>query len=105
MPRNLRKALSLVAFIFLLAALFPIQKQIVVRPNYFGVARELTFCWYPITDLPWSGYSGDNYKELPIFRTELDWDSCALELVIIISIGFLYFVWLERPRKLKAPTR
>jgi hypothetical protein len=32
MSRNLRKALSLTAFLFLLAALFPIQKRIVPFP-------------------------------------------------------------------------
>jgi hypothetical protein len=73
----------------------------VSRPQYFGVVRQLTFFWYPIVDLPWSGYIGVNYNQLPPFRTELDWDSCALELVIIVSIGVLYFGWLERPRKPK----
>jgi len=99
MPRTLRKALSLTAFLFLVAALFPIQKQLLSRPHDVVVARQLTFFWYPILDLPWSGYNGSiNWNQLPTFRTELDWDSCMLEFVIIVSIGILYFGRLERRR-------
>ena len=105
MPRNLRKALSLTAFLFLLAALFPIQKQLVsvlapgsissTQDYYLTVlrARQITLLWQPLADLNrYPSYGGHSP------RTELDWESCTLEFVIIVSIGFLYFGWLERPR-------
>ncbi len=96
MPKNLRKALSATAFLFLLAALFPIQKQLNFGAGEYAsltalTTRQVTFFWQPFANLqtrsePW-GYS---------LRTELDWESCLLEFVIIVSIGFLYFGSLER---------
>jgi hypothetical protein len=107
MPKNVRKAVSLAAFLFLLAALFPIQSEIVSVPVSGGIfpasspyyyltvlrAREVTLFWQPVF-VPLRTYRG----MLPgqWLRTELDWESCTLELVIIVSVGFLYFVWLVR---------
>jgi hypothetical protein len=98
MPRNLRKALTLTAFLFLLAALFPIQKETIYkeRKGYVDV-RELTFFWQPIVELNAYLPTGRGWPD----RSELDRDSCTLEFVIIVSIGVLYFGWLERPRKPK----
>jgi hypothetical protein len=96
MPRNLRKALSLTAFLFLLAALFPIQKQTISQydeklHNWRDWdVRQLTFFWQSVVELNRYPLSGGHP-----FRNELDWDSCTLEGVIIVSIGFLYFGRLE----------
>jgi hypothetical protein len=88
MPRNLRKALSLTAFLFLLAALLPIQKEIqsfYVSQNYYPdrlQARVVTFLRQPLALADLYGHA----TAYPL-RTELDWESCALEFVIIVSIA------------------
>jgi hypothetical protein len=52
-------------------------------------AREVTMMWFPIVRI-----SGASSGRRPL-RTELDWDTATLEFVIIASVSFLYFAWLE----------
>jgi hypothetical protein len=96
MHRNLRKALLLMALLLLLAALFAIQKQIYCYRfgNFYAPilqARQLTFFWSPFMYLT-RDYIPDRYAPL---RTELDWESCTLEFVIIVVVSFFYFAWLD----------
>jgi len=84
------------ALLFLLTAVFPIQKQLNfgALDNYHLTVlttRQVTFFWQPLANL--------QTRSAPYgypLRTELDWESCALEMVIILSLSFLYFAWLER---------
>jgi len=86
----------LMALLFLLTAVFPIQKQLNfgALDNYHLTVlttRQVTFFWQPLANL--------QTRSAPYgypLRTELDWESCALEMVIILSLSFLYFAWLER---------
>jgi hypothetical protein len=102
MSQNLQKALSLTAFLFLLAALFPIQKQTISQYDeklhnwHDWDLRQLTFFWQPVAELNRYPSSAGGHP----FRIELDWDSCTLEFVVIVSIGVLYFGRLERSKKL-----
>jgi hypothetical protein len=84
------------ASLLLLATLFPNQKQISFRSfgSYYVPilqARRLTFFWSPLVNLT-RDYIPDHYAPL---RTELDLESCTLELVIIVLVGFFYFAWLD----------
>jgi len=91
--------------LFLVAALFAIQKEIYLLPEIGGKgdhcfaalrARQLTFLWNPITHLGESQYSALLLPGFGTLRTELDWESCTIEFVIIVLVRFLYFARLER---------
>ncbi len=89
MNPHARKTLSLMAALLLVAAIFPVQRVIDLQGQHIRLAaREVTLMWSPILTL--SGTS-----ERSPFRTELDWDTSTLEFVIIASVSFLYFAWLE----------
>ena len=96
-PRSLRETLYLTALLLILAACFPIQKHETEEyDNQSGVwraaeLRQLTLLWQPIATL-------NRYPigvEIRADRAALDWESCALELVVILSLSLIYFCWLD----------
>jgi hypothetical protein len=101
---NLRKSFFLMALLSLFTALFPIQKQLSYGASEYSsltvlTSRQVTFFWQPLANLQTRTPYG-----YPL-RTELDWESCVLELVIILSLSFLYFAWLERRQAPKASSK
>jgi hypothetical protein len=96
-PRSLRERLYLTALLLILAACFPIQRQ--VTHDYNGPLqqwhavelRQLTFFWQPLATLKAYSFREESSSE----RVGLDWESCALELVVIVSLGLIYLCWLD----------
>ncbi len=101
---NLRKSFFLMALLFLFTALFPIQKQLSYGASEYSsltvlTSRQVTF--FLATACKFT----DTYTLWLSLRTELDWESCVLELVIILFLSFLYFAWLERRQAPKASSK
>ena len=53
--------------------------------------RQLTLFWQPIVTINTYPIRSSGLPE----RAVLDLDSCALELVVILSLGLIYFCWLD----------
>jgi hypothetical protein len=93
MPKNLRKALSLMALLFLPAALFPIQKQLNFGPvqNYYLpvlMARQVTLLWQPFANL----MRQNNPYLRPQYRTS---DEEAVQAHRTLTQGGLRDAWCQ----------
>jgi hypothetical protein len=97
MPRSLRETLYLTALLLLLAACFPVQRHETLGYDnqlkvWRGVElRQITLFWQPIATLNTYSLRTDNLPE----RAALDWETCTLGLVVTVSLGMIYFCWLD----------
>jgi hypothetical protein len=108
MPIN--KALFVTAVLLLLASLFPVEKETVLHwsrlNNRFAAFtyRQITFLWTPIQPI---GPENLYRSASETLGTDLDWGTCTLELVAIVSFFYIYLCWLQQSwgEKLKARWR